>query len=52
MLSQNEIVDYRGNKATILGFMKDNTICIEVTIENQKNILYVNRNEIKQLEIK
>lgn len=52
MLSQNEIVDYRGNKARILGFMKDNTICIEVTIENQINILYVNRNEIKQLEIK
>ena len=52
MLSQNEIVDYKNNKARILGFMKDNTICIEVTIENQINILYVNRNEIKQLEIK
>ena len=50
MLNQNDIVEYKGEKAKVLGFMKDNTICIEILgdCESQFYIIYVDRNEIKQ----
>ena len=48
MLQQRQKVKYNGFEATILGFMKDGRICIEVNMDDlQYTAIFVNREDIE-----
>lgn len=46
MLEQGQKVSYKDEEATILGFMKDGRVCIEILLGEYQTILYVNREDI------